>query len=258
MQGTVLLHVDVDSTGKVTHVDVVGGPEMLRSAALQAANQYTYSPFLDAGIVHPARLVVSVPFSLGIPDSTYKSDQEIARAYFPKSDLCRAAIAGQHWPEALTQCKDLAEIAERFPDPKSRANEIRGAYQDYGTALFDAGDPQSALIPLHKALAVAQTSLTESDAEYASVFFSQALAEHALKQYDLAEKDYTTAQDSYRNAIVSLPEMTKQYSYSLSRALAFHAVLESQTDHPEEMKKLATEALELNPKAFQGIAEDPK
>src|ERR1035438_118469 len=45
VQGTVLLHVDVDERGNVTKAEVIGGPPMLRGAATDAVKHWTYRPF---------------------------------------------------------------------------------------------------------------------------------------------------------------------------------------------------------------------
>lgn len=253
VQGTVLLHVSVDPAGRVTGVDAIGGPSMLKGAAVDAVKRWTYRPFEEGGKAHAVQVVVEMPFSLGTPGATEKSDQAISAAFFPKDTECRNASAAANWNQVVALCGEVVVLAERFPDPKLRQNEIRGAYQAYGVALMSQGDPKSALMQFEKAVAVANTSLTAQDAEYASAYLFQAIDEHLLRMPAEAQRDYLIAEDSYRKAIVSLPDMTKQYSYSLSQALAYHAMLEKQTGHPEQFDKLKEEALRLNPHAMDRL-----
>ncbi len=253
VQGSVLLHVDVDIHGQITKVEAIGGPAMLKAAAVDAVKQWTYTPFEVDGKVSAVRVVVVVPFSLGIPTETEKSDQAIGQAYFPKSDECRRASALGKWDDSVKLCGEAVVIADRFPDPKSRSNEIRGAHQSLAMALFFSGKLQESLKEANEAVVLAQSSLTAKNAEYASVYFSRGMAEHALKMPAEAGRDYSVAEDSYRQSIVQLPDMTKQYGFSLGRVLAFHSILEEQLGHLETSKKLRDEALQLEPHSMDAF-----
>lgn len=250
VQGSVLLHADVDEYGIVTNVEAIGGPPMLKGAAIEAVKQWRYKPFEIEGKPTAVRVVVSVPFSLGIPASTEKSDNAIGQAYFPKADECRAANAVGQWTHAVEICGDALVIAERFPDPSSRMNEIRGAHQDYGEALAFSGDLPKALIEFHRTVEIAEKSLTSKDAEFGSAFFWQAFAEHASRMLGEAERDYSVAEDSYRKAILNLPDMKQIYGRYLAHTLVYHSVLAQQTGHDEESVKMKEEAVQLDPRAL--------
>jgi TonB family protein len=253
VQGSVLLHAYVDENGIVTKVEVVGGPPMLRGAASDAVKQWTYKPFNVNGKAAPVKVVVSVPFSLGIPALTEKSDNAVGQAYFPKADECRAANAKGQWTQAVVLCGDLVTIAERFPDPSSRMNEIRDAHQDYGEALAFSGDLPKALEQFHRATENAEKSLTSKDAEYGTAYYWQAFGEHASKMPIEAERDYSKAEDSYRKAMVNLPDMKQIYGRDLAHTLAYHSVLAQQTGRNDQAKAMQTEALQLDPKALDGM-----
>ena len=253
IQGSVLLHVYVGEQGNVTKVEAIGGPEMLRGAAIEAVKQWSYRPFEENGKPVSAKVVVSVPFSLSIPSALEKSDAAIGQAYFPKSDECRAANASHRWAEAMKPCSELVEIADRFPDPKIRANEIRGAYEQYGQSLIYSGKAPDALVLFHKATALAERSLIPTDAEYADAYYWQAFAEHASKMPTEAEHDYSLAESSYRKAIVSLPDMKKIYGRELAHTLAFHSVLAKQMGRDAECAAMQTEALQLDPHSMDGM-----
>jgi TonB family protein len=253
VQGSVLLHADVDEKGAVTKVEVIGGPPMLRGAATDAVKQWKYKPFEVDGKPAAVRVVVSVPFSLGIPTSLEKSDNAIGQAYFPKADECRAANAAGRWTDAVRTCGDLVVIADRFPEPSLRMNEIRGAHQNYGEALAFSGDLPNALVEFHKTTEVAEKSLTSRDAEYGSAYYWLAFGEHASKMQSEAERDYSKAEDSYRKAMENLPDMKQIYGRYLAHTLAYHSVLAAQTGRENEAKAMQAEALKLDPKALDGM-----
>lgn len=255
LQGTVHLRLHVDKTGKVTKVEVIGGPPMLTGAAVDAAKQWSYTPFEIEGKPAAVMLEASVPFSLGIPAATERSDQAIGQAYFPLADQCRSAMSSHDWPRSVKLCAEAAETADRFPDPASRTNERRVAHQDYGQAFMFARDPQYALDQFHLVVAIANKSLTPPDEEYASAYYFQAFAEHALRMTTEAERDYQIAEASYRAAIKHLPEMTKMYNHYLAHTLAYHSVLADQTGHADQADAMRTEALQLDPHSLDGMGK---
>jgi TonB family protein len=253
VQGSVLLHASVDEKGVVTKVEVVGGPPMLTGAAVEAAKQWRYAPFEKNGIPSAVQVVISIPFSLGIPAATEKSDNAIGQAYFPKADECRNANSTGEWARAVILCGELVAIADRFPDPSQRMNEIRGAHQDYGEALAFSGDLPKALVQFHQTTELAEKSLTATDAEYGTAYYWQAFGEHASKMPTEAERDYSKAEDSYRKAMINLPDMRQIYGRYLAHTLAYHSVLALQTGRENQAKAMQAEALQLDPKALDGM-----
>ena len=253
LQGTVLLHVGVDATGTVTKVDVLGGPPMLRAAAIDAVKKWTYRPFEVNGQAAAVQVVVSVPFSLGIPAAEEKTDEAIGQAYFPKFDECNALNSAGNWADAVRTCGDAVAIAARFPNQTSRANEIRTAHLVYGEALAFSRDLPGAMMQFREAVEVAKGSLTPKDAEYASAYFWLALGEQASQMVADADRDYGVAESSYREAIVSLPVMKATYVHSLARTLTYHAILMEQTGDLERMKAMREEAISLDPHALDGM-----
>jgi TonB family protein len=255
VQGTVELNASVDESGTVTKVDVVGGPSMLRAAAADAVSHWTYKPFERDGKLTPVRVIISVPFSLGIPSAQEKSDEAIGQAYFPKADECRSANSAGRWIDAVKSCGDLLAISDRFPDSSSRANEIREAHEEYGEALAFSGNLPDAMKQFRAAIAIAEKSLTSKDAEYGTAYYWLAFAEHASHMPQDADRDYATAESAYRSAIVNLPDMKKVYDRYLAHALAYHSVLKDQTGHPDEAKTMRDEALSLDPHSLDAFKQ---
>ena len=70
VSGAVVIGAEIDVTGKVTQVVSISGPEMLRSAAVEAVKQYTYRPFVLDGIPAVVRTAVQVRFNPGAVGSS--------------------------------------------------------------------------------------------------------------------------------------------------------------------------------------------
>jgi protein TonB len=65
VQGTVLLNVTISKTGAVTAVEVVSGPELLQSAAVDAVKQWEFRPFSLVGEPVEFETSVHVVFGTG-------------------------------------------------------------------------------------------------------------------------------------------------------------------------------------------------
>jgi TonB family protein len=65
VQGTVLLNVAISKTGAVTAIDVVSGPELLQSAAVDAVRQWEFRPFSLLGEPVEFETTVHVVFGTG-------------------------------------------------------------------------------------------------------------------------------------------------------------------------------------------------
>ena len=64
VSGTVVLHVTIDTSGKVEDANVISGPSMLQQASLDAVQQWEYRPYLLNGEAVEVDTTVSVIFSL--------------------------------------------------------------------------------------------------------------------------------------------------------------------------------------------------
>jgi protein TonB len=65
LQGTVRLHAIIARDGSIENLTVVSGPAMLIKAAMQAVEQWRYSPTLLNGLPVEVDTVVDVHFNLG-------------------------------------------------------------------------------------------------------------------------------------------------------------------------------------------------
>ncbi|WP_089407839.1 energy transducer TonB [Granulicella rosea] len=64
VQGTIMLSAVIDKTGRITGLQVVSGPEMLRGAALDAVRGARYRPFLLNGEPTEVLTTISVNFRM--------------------------------------------------------------------------------------------------------------------------------------------------------------------------------------------------
>jgi tetratricopeptide (TPR) repeat protein len=111
--------------------------------------------------------------------------------------------------------------------------------------LLAAGRFQEALAEEDKAIAVAKSSLTDTDQEYAMPFYWRAIIEARLGQADAALADFSIAEETHRRAIKILPDMKQMYSRYLAVILKTHAALLDQMGKPRDAAQLRDEAAAL-------------
>jgi TonB family protein len=68
VQGTVKMMVHITATGQVDKVTVITGPEILRSAAVDAVKKWVYKPFIVDSVALPLQIVATVHFRMGRRD----------------------------------------------------------------------------------------------------------------------------------------------------------------------------------------------
>ena len=65
VQGTVVLSATISKTGEIAAVDVVSGPPLLQSAAVDAVKQWQYKPFSVDGQPVEVETTIHVVFGEG-------------------------------------------------------------------------------------------------------------------------------------------------------------------------------------------------
>jgi protein TonB len=65
VSGAVILHAIISKTGTIDNLNVVSGPEMLRSSALDAVRTWRYKPFLLSGEPTEVETTITVNFNFG-------------------------------------------------------------------------------------------------------------------------------------------------------------------------------------------------
>jgi TonB family protein len=245
VQGDVVISVLIDVRGHVGSEKPISGPPMLRQAALDAVKKWQFTPFTANGDPEPATTILTIPFQLGGPKLT--PDQEkAAQAWFPLSGKCRSALRSQNKDDALTFCKQALDTSFQAGDLTNSDQLARlDSHQLYGHALLMNGRAQEALDQENLAIGEARKCLTENDEEYATPFVWRAVVEANLGQGDAALADFKTAEETYRRAIVHLPDMKNIYSKDLASTLRTHAALLDAMGRTAEAEKLRAEAAAL-------------
>ena len=64
VQGAVVLHAIIDSDGTIQRLTIISGPPMLVQAAVDAAKQWTYKPYLLNGTPVEVETTITVTFHL--------------------------------------------------------------------------------------------------------------------------------------------------------------------------------------------------
>jgi TonB family protein len=245
VQGTVVLKVVVDGSGKVQKVSSLSGNAMLLQAAIDGVKGWTWRPFEETHGA-PAVFEVRVPFG-----STPTGDQEkakldlaVGKEYFALDSACRDALRPPG-NGAVDPCRKEVAAATRFPWQEQRHLEILDAHENLGRALLSAGQAEEAIGEFNLAIQIADQSMKKSDAEFAYPRFWRAMAELSVGKVDPALTDYAAGEESMRLAIKNLPDMKKQYGFTLERMLRQHASVLTQLGRGDEAKPLVVEAESL-------------
>lgn len=64
IQGAVILMAVIDKEGKIANLQIVSGPEKLRTSTLDAVRQWTYKPYLLNGQPTEVETTITVTYSL--------------------------------------------------------------------------------------------------------------------------------------------------------------------------------------------------
>jgi TonB family protein len=84
VEGVVVLHAVISKTGEVRDLDIVSGPDELRTSAIDAIRQWTYRPYLLNGEPTEVETTVTVNYQLGDPADSQSQDNESAAGGVPK------------------------------------------------------------------------------------------------------------------------------------------------------------------------------
>jgi TonB family protein len=244
IEGDVVISATIDTKGLVSSEKVLGGPAMLQQAALDGVKKWQFSPFRANGMPVPASTELTITFHLEHHGPQPTAEQEkTAQAWFPLLDKCRNALKSENPDDSLNLCKQALDLSLKAGDVTNSDQLGRlESHQMYGHALLLSKRPQDALEQENQAIAEAKKCVTEKDEEYATPFYWRAIAEASLGQTDPALNDFQTAEETYRRAIVNLPDMKKIYGQYLAATLKTHAALLDIMGKQAEAEKLRSEA----------------
>lgn len=222
IEGSVFLQIEIDTQGRVMNVKYLSGPLMLRQVAIDAVQEWKYTPFQQDGKPVTASTVVSVPFLFN--GAVTSRDHQVSLDLFPLAQKCRKLVKQKIDPDAAVKaCKKAKTAAEKF-SPGTHFNVRRTAYIYYATALILDNKAKEAIDPGQQAVAIVQQrndNNSGASGAYAILAQAQALSGDLVS----ADQNLTVAEGFERKALDSSTEheWKTQFTQTLKNLLNFHA-----------------------------------
>ncbi len=237
LQGKVVLQVVVAKTGNVDSVSVVSGHPLLVQAAINAARQWKYKPFVVDGQPVAVSTEVEVPFSLGISDADYQAQQKNSEKYFNREDECRNLLKEHQYAKAEAPCTASVELAEKLP--KARQMERVTANDLAGQALLYDRKYDEALSFFQTEVAIGETALKPTDAELGYAYHHVAVGYQATGDLRKAQSYYERAESTLRAAREHMDGdfFKNQYAKAIQSVLRDYIVLLQQTGQEDAAAK---------------------
>jgi protein TonB len=79
ISGVVTMHAMISKQGDVTGIEIISGPELLRSAAIDAVSKWKFKPYMVRGMPTTVDTTIVVNFSLGAATKTTGSTRPTNR-----------------------------------------------------------------------------------------------------------------------------------------------------------------------------------
>jgi len=237
LQGKVKVRLVISKTGTVVSVNVLSGHPLLVQAAIDAVKQWQYKPFVVDGQPVAASTEVEVPFSLGISDTAYQSEQKNNEDYFKREDECRNLLKAHQYSEAENPCTSSVELAEKLP--QERQMERVTANDLAGQALLYERKFDEALSFFQSEVVIGETSLNPTDAELGYAYHHIALGYHATGDTQKAQLYYERAESTLRAAREHMDSdfFKNEYAKALQAVLRDYIVLLQQTGQTDAAVK---------------------
>jgi hypothetical protein len=147
--------------------------------------------------------------------------------------------------KAVAACKAQLDDAERAPATERMARIV--AQDEYGVALLGvAHQPKQSLGPFDREIALLPGSTVKPDSlQWAVAFWHRATAYQQLAQWEQADRDLKTAEDTFSSAITAAggnAAMAEHFRQLRQRVRKQRAdVLERQGKHSQAQRLLATQ-----------------
>jgi len=276
VQGTVVLDLRIGPTGKIESINVVSGPPMLRQAAIDCLEQWTFHPFEKDGVPATATGQYNIIFTLGDqsktavgqgPPSTAPStssapiktvtvrvlsddaatgpDTELNDKFNDADNACKKSILSRQFDDAtVSVCKEAALLADKLPTDGNYVAR-RSAFVYAATAYGDIGDFKNALPLAEKAVEVVELGHDDNSGSSAA-YATKGSIEGYLGDFPAADRDLTMAEDFSRKAVEwarqSQFEHGNYYERDLAKNLQLHAKVLQAMGRPDEAQKKLDEA----------------
>ncbi len=249
IQGTVVLRVEVDPTGRVTHVEALEGPVALRQAAIDAYTTANYHPLMKNGRPTPAVITTSVKFNLNeLPPDT---DQLRDAQFQPLQATCEQQVQSKA-PEALDTCHQALDMASHF----SAGFELEAhatAFNDV-VLLLIADGKKSTHLPEAEILATQAIDLTSQVASnsphrpaVAIAYITRCEVRSLAGNLSGASSDCAQAEETLTTVLHDYPENDRSANYrvQLRETLQLHAIIAERDHHPLDARRLRNRAASI-------------
>jgi TonB family protein len=239
--GTVVVDIIIDSTGKVSSVNLVSGHPMLAPAFIEAVRKWEYTPFLNDGQAIP--VITRVEWTVASPKHS-ESQEKALKDYYPTFQSCYDLLKQGKDTDAEAKCREALTLSDQLPE--NRALERSDARAFLGHALFRQRKFTESIPLYEKAVEIRKSyEHSDRDADFASENASLARAYAAVGRFSESDAYYSQAVTIYKAAIANLPEMKSNYTARLKSTLMEYANLKAALGQSEEAARLEKEATEL-------------
>lgn len=210
---------------------------MLVQAAVDAVKQWQYKPFVMDGQPVVVSTEIEVPFSLGIPDASYQTEQKNNEDYFKLEDECRKSLKAGQYAEAEKPCTSSVELAEQLP--KERQMERVTANDLAGQSLLYVRKYDEALNFFQSEVAIGETALKPTDAELGYAYHHVAIGYQATGDTQKAQLYYERAESTLEKAREHMDSdfFKNEYAKALQSVLRDYIVLLQQTGQTDAATK---------------------
>jgi hypothetical protein len=197
-KGTVLIIFWTSERGAVVSMRALDGPPELQKAAAEAIYKWKFKPACVNG--QPVQMGGAVLVDFSQAPATVQVPKPMTAAqlspgFQPK---CFDGLVHEE-PASLGACQQQLEAVSR--DSHSTPLDRFTAHDQYGLVLVKyAHDAKKAVEQFSKAIELAPERLDATDAEWAYVYWHRATAEQELGSSAEAEKDFSVAENSLREA----------------------------------------------------------
>jgi TonB family protein len=242
LQGTVKLQVVISTTGTIESVKVLSGPPLLAQAAVDAVKQWQYKPFSVDGRPVAASTEIDVPFTLGISDAVYQTEQKNNEDYFKREDECRSLLKAHQYADAETSCTSSVELVNKLPDDRQMerltANDLAGQSLLY-TRKYD-----EALSFFQREVIIGEKNLKPTDAELGYAYHHAALGYEATGDVQKAQFYYERAESTLETARQHMDSdfFKSEYAKALQSVLRDYIVFLQQTGQTDAAAKAQQQA----------------
>jgi tetratricopeptide (TPR) repeat protein len=220
--GKVLVIFWTSERGAVVSARALDGPAELQRASVETIYNWKFKPTSVAG--QPVQMVSAVLIDFSQTPSVLQVPKPMtATQLLPGiQPQCSMGLVHEE-PASLAACEQQLDAVSR--DSRSTPLDAFTTHDQYGLALMKyAHDPRKAVEQFSKAIDLAPERLNSTDAEWGYAYWHRATAEQQVGNSAEAEKDFSIAENSLRDAEKAIGDekMASYYHELVNRIVSQH------------------------------------